>query len=103
MPPQERPGPKIQRERILAAALHLSQIGNYATITREQITIYAQCSPGLLNHYYSTMAQLRRDVMRAAVRLRIGAIVAQGLVAKDPIALKAPEDLKKQAAASITS
>jgi hypothetical protein len=43
------------------------------------------------------MPQLRRDIMRAAIRDSVLEIIAQGLVVKDSRALKAPDDLKKAA------
>ena len=103
MPPQERLEPKVRREQILAAAVTLAAKVGYKNITREAITDRAGCSPRLLNYYYSTMDQLKRDVMRHAIKERVLAIVAQGLTAKDPHAMKAPDDLKKLAAATLTS
>lgn len=91
------------RERtaqILAAALKLAAKDGYGRITREAIAAAAGVSPGLVTHHMGTMEQLRRDVMREAVRAECLPVIAQGLVARDRHALKAPDPLQKKALAS---
>lgn len=102
MSPQERLDPKVRREQILAAAVTLAKKHGYSRITREAITQAAGVSPRLLNYYYSTMEQLKRDVMRYAIKNKVLEVIAQGLVAKDPHALKVPEDVKRLAVATLT-
>ena len=102
MPPQERLEPQVRRDQILAAALSLAKTHGYTNITRKQITEKAGCSPRLLNYYYTTMPQLRRDVMRAAIDQKVLKVIAQGLTAKDPHALKVSDELKALAAATLT-
>lgn len=91
------------RERtaqILAAALKLSVKGGYTRITREAIATAAGVSPGLVTHHMGTMEQLRRDVMREAIRVECLGVIAQGLVSRDRHALKAPPELQQRALAS---
>lgn len=89
---------KIQ---ILNAAVALATTDGYANITRTDVAELAGVSTGLVNKYYSTIPQLKRAVMRAAIQREVLSIVAQGLTAKDPQALKAPDELKQRAVASI--
>ncbi len=88
------------RERtaqILAAALKLAMRAGYTRITREAIAAAAGVSPGLVTHHMGTMEQLRRDVMREAIRAKCLPVIAQGVVARDRHALKAPRELQQKA------
>lgn len=95
--------PTDRKEQILAAALTLAETQGYSHVTRDGIAAEAQCAPGLVNAYFGTMINLRRDIMRAAVRERRLVVVAQGLAARDPHARKAPDDLKQAALDSIAA
>lgn len=93
----QRLDPKDRKRRILSAALSLAARNGYNRITRDAIAQAADCAPGLVSNYFGTMTALRRDIMRAAIREQELAVVAQGIVAKDPHALKASPELKQQA------
>ena len=94
-----RLAPEVRRVDILDAALILAEELGYMNMTRTQIADAAGVTPGLITYYYHTMPQLRRDVMRAAVRRGILPIIAQGLAARDPHAQKASKVMQKRAAA----
>lgn len=85
------------KEQILTVALKLAEKKGYDKITRDELADKVGCATGLINHHYGTMNQLRRDIMRHAIKERILTVVAQGLAARDPFALKANDDLKKEA------
>lgn len=91
LPPNER------REAILGAAVELARRDGYQKITRDAIAEHADVSMGLVTRYFSTMPQLRRDVMRYAVQNSIVEIVAQGMGTQDPHAMKADPVLKQRA------
>ena len=98
---EKRMQPKERREAILAAAIKLSRAEGYNRITREGVANAAGgISPGLVSQYFNTMAQLRRALIRHAINANppVLEIIAQGLAAKDPHALKASDALKRQAA-----
>jgi len=88
---------KLRKADLLQVALQLSSKYNYTNVTRWAVAQRAGVSPSLVSRYFNTMTQLRRDVMRHAVREGLLDIVAQGLFAKDPHALKAPRELKEKA------
>lgn len=104
-----------RRAQILSAAMKLAVKRGYQNVTRDEIAAAAGVSAGLVNKYFSTMPQLRRDVMRAAVRAastgqpgtavipEMLTIVAQGIVARDRHALKAPDIVKNAALASYSN
>jgi AcrR family transcriptional regulator len=86
-----------RRDEILAAALQLARVHGYNRITRDQIAAHAGVSMGLVTLYLGTIPNLRRDLMRAAVSKGIPEIIAQGLAAGDPHAVKASPELKRRA------
>lgn len=92
------------RERIaqiLAAALIVATRDGYNRMTRLDVAEQAQIPPTLIPYHLGTMPDLRRKVMREAVRVECLPVIAQGLAARDPHALKASEDLRQRALDSI--
>lgn len=101
-----KPQIKLQaRERvaqILKAALDVcSKTTTYARVTREQIAEKAGIPPTLITYHCGTMADLRRNIMREAVRVECLPVIAQGLAARDRHAMKAPEELRARALHSL--
>lgn len=94
------------RERlsqILAAALKAAAKHGYQRITREAIARAAGVSEALVTHYMGTMPELRRAVMREAIRTECLPVVAQGVASRDRHALKAPHPLQQKALDSLTA
>lgn len=98
---KRRLDPTVRKDLILDAALELAQDRNYTSITRDEIAERAGVSVGLVTKYFTTMPQLKRDVMRAAIRSETLAIIAHGVAIRDPHALKAPAELQQRAVASL--
>lgn len=101
-----KPQIKLQaRERvaqILGAALAVcSEETTYSRVTREEIAKRAGIPPTLITYHCGTMPDLRRDIMREAVRVGCLPVIAQGLAARDRHAQKAPEDLRQRALESL--
>lgn len=86
---------------IIAAALRAAVNWGWSTMTRGDIAQEAECSEALVSHYLGTMDEAREAVMRAAVECEVPRVVAAGLSARHPVALDAPDSLKKQAAATL--
>ena len=56
---------------------------------------------GLVSHYFGTIKQLHRAVVRHAIHREILPIVAQALASGDSDARKAPDELKQRALGSL--
>lgn len=91
--------PDRRREDILDAATHLARNGNYQTITREKIAKRVKCSEALISIYY-TMPELKRAVMRAAVKNSDAALIGQGIAVKDPLTRSITPAVRAAAVAS---
>lgn len=110
MSKQKRMKPEARKEDILSAALPLAARKGYTAVTREEIAKAAGVSGPAVQYHFKTMAQLRRDLMRFAIKhagLRLGscspglAVIAQGLAVKDPHAVKAEEAIRRAAVGAL--
>jgi len=96
-----RANPELRRDQILKVAVELSIKQGYQHIRRDGIAEVAGVSEGLVTNYFNTMTQLRRDIIRVAIKKEIPEIIAQGLANGDKHARKASPELKEKAAKMI--
>ena len=73
---------------LLTAAVELAEKHGYKHITRDQISERAGCSTGSVSNGLGTMAQMRKTVVRHAVRTGNQRIIAQAIVEQEPYVLK---------------
>lgn len=93
------------RERIrqiLDAALPLARQVGYTHITRDAIAAKAGIPPSLISYHMGTMPELRRHIMREAIRVQCLEVLAQGLAARDRHALKASKELRHLAISTLS-
>ena len=93
--------PEVRKEEIIACALELAQATDYARLTRDQIAKAAGVSGPAILYHFSTMQQLRNAVMRTAVKRENLLVIASGLLAKDPHALRADPELARRAMSAL--
>tara|TARA_R100000750_G_scaffold34860_1_gene22434 strand:+ start:606 stop:911 length:306 start_codon:yes stop_codon:yes gene_type:complete len=89
--------PEIRKEAIVDVALELAAAAHYTQVQRKQIADELGVTPPALTYHFGTMEQLRRAIMRAAIERENLGVIAQGLVAQDKHAKKAPEALRRRA------
>ena len=94
---QKRMKPAARKRDILVAAATIAEAKGYAHVTRDEIAQAVGVTGPAVQHHFKTMKQLRSDLMRHAVKNRVLVVVAQGLVAGDPHALRADEALREDA------
>jgi AcrR family transcriptional regulator len=95
--------PTDRQEQILTEALRQARALGYQNIQRAAIADALGVAHSLVNRYFKTMPDLKRQVMRAAVRTECLPVIAQGIALKDRHALKAPPALRERAIASLQS
>jgi AcrR family transcriptional regulator len=100
-PTGKRLDPATRKEAILAVAVARAEACGLNGLRRDDIAEHAGVANGLVTRYFNTMTQLRRAVIRHAVKNELLPLIAQALAAREPEALKANEDLKKRALASL--
>jgi len=92
---------EVRKSQILDAALTEAQECGYQWITRDAIAVRAGVSTGLVTRHWSTMIQLKRAVLRAAIDREVLPIIAQGLADKNPHTANIPDALKARALATL--
>lgn len=98
MDDKNRLEPHERKKQLLEQAVLLAEALGYQRITSKRVaTLSGLKSHSLINHYFGTTEKLREAVLEEAIRTENLEIVLQGLVAKDPKALAAPQKLKQQA------
>ena len=94
--------PDDRKHQILTAALKVAgQPGGWSTLTRENVAKEAGCAIGLVSRYFGTMVCFKRAIMRKAVVDSNLEVLAQGLATRDASAIKADDDLKARALATL--
>jgi AcrR family transcriptional regulator len=76
------------KDSLLDAALFLAEKFGYQRVTREQIALHADVATGTVTNYLGTMKQLRRTLVRHAVRTGNRRVIAQAVVAQDPYVMR---------------
>lgn len=83
---------------ILAAALRVAERDGFTSMRRDAIATEAGITGGLVTIRLGSMDQVRRSVMRLAIKERKLRTIAEGLACKDRHALKAPQELRDEVA-----
>lgn len=90
-----------RQAQILAAALVVAQRVGFNKFTLREVAQEAKVTEKLPSHYFGTMTNLRRKVMREAVKQKILPLIAQGIALNDPHALKVSPELRAAALKSL--
>jgi AcrR family transcriptional regulator len=93
--------PRVKKHDLLVHALELAQVHGYNKVTRDGIADRSGVAMGTVTNQLGTMQQLRRSIVRHAIRTENLAIVAQAVALKDPLVKKIDQDLKQRALASL--
>ena len=94
----KRMAPALRADQIVEAALGLIEAGaHYSRVTRDEIAEVCGITGTAVQYHFPTMQQLRRSIMRAAVKRGSLMCIAQGLVDGDAQALKADATVREAA------
>lgn len=86
------------KDKILAAAMQLANLKGYKNVTRDDIASRADVAAGSVSYHFGDMRKLQAAMVERAVLTQNLKVVAQAMADRHPVALKAPEDLRKRAA-----
>lgn len=93
--------PEVRKDAILEAAVALALSDGLSNVRLIPVAERAGVTNGLVSHYFGTVKQLHRAVIRHAIHRELLSIVAQALAAGDIEARKAPDELKQRALNSL--
>lgn len=97
--------PAERKAAILTAAMAATTKHGFSHVRQKHIADEAECSYGTVSLYFNTMAQMRRAIMREAIRSNLLPIIAQGFGISDPDAKKAcaaSTELKQKVLAALS-
>ena len=95
-----RKNPKLRKQEILEAAVRVAARDGYMSMQRIKIAEEAQCADGLIGHYW-TMPQLRRSVLRYAVKNKVFPVIVQAIGNGDKYIKRISKELRQEALNSI--
>ena len=95
--------PQVRTDQLTVVALSLAEKskGGYRSVSRSDIAEAAGVAPSLVSARLGTMDNVRRAIMRHAIKTENIRVLAQGLAVGDSHARKAPDALRQKAAALI--
>jgi AcrR family transcriptional regulator len=89
---------KFYKEKVLAMATLLAEGSGYQNVTRENIAILAETSPGTVSGLFGSMDQLKEEIIKYSIKNKNLIVLSQALAARNRLAMCAPPELKQQAA-----
>lgn len=92
-----------RREQIVAAALDLAEKMGYQEVHRSHIAERLGCSEALIRVHFSTLPDLRRTIVRSAVKAERLGVIAQAIANRSPYVKKISEELKARALHELAS
>lgn len=92
--------PNLRRDQLIRTAVDLARSHGFVNLTRQQVAEAANTSPALVSHYFDGMHGLTFAMMQHAVATENLTVLAQGIAANHPVAMKAPASLRRRALAS---
>lgn len=100
---RKRMTPKDRTAAILSAAITVAAAGGLNNMRLTQVAQEAGCSHALVVQYYATMTQLRRAVVRHAIKNNLWKIIGSAVAAGDPTAAKLDTATQKKALAYLAT
>lgn len=89
-------------DMLIAVALALAvKPGGWCSLTRSRIAIAANCSDALVSRALGTMVEVRRRIMREAIRKEMVEIIVQSIAAHDGYVPKLTPSLRRKALSSL--
>jgi AcrR family transcriptional regulator len=86
------------KDAILAAAMQIANLKGYKRVTRSDIATRAEIATGSVSYHYGSMKKLQAAMVERAVETENLKMLGQALSDRHPVALKAPESLRRAAA-----
>lgn len=88
-------------EMVTAALARAEKIG-FGSLTRDEVANACNCSPALVNIRFGTLAAMKNDILRAAIKRERLPIVAYALAVAHPLCKKISPELRAKASAHLS-
>ena len=88
--------PTERKQELLEVAIQLAKEEGYSHITRNEIARRAGVAYGLVSSYFKSIDNLKKLVIKEAIKQEIVQIVAQALAHKEPLTKKLDPSLREK-------
>lgn len=95
--------PNLRRDQIMEAAIQLSLSHGYRTLTRVNVAIASRSSEGTVSRYFLTTANLKKEVLKEAVKREILPILVENLSDESEDRIELTPELQQKVVDFITS
>ena len=82
---------------ILSTAMQLANLKGFGNVTRNDIADRAEIATGSVSYHWKSMKKLEAAMVERAIETRNLKVLGQAIAAKHNVALKAPDDLRRDA------
>lgn len=93
---RERKEPAERKQEILEVAIKLAKDIGYSHLTRNEVARQANVAYGLVTAYFKNIDNLKRSVIKEAIKQEIIQIIAQALAHKEPLTNKLNPNLREK-------
>ena len=91
-----------RRNQVLTVALAMAEKSDYRTIRRDDIAKRAKTATGNVSRLFETMEKLRKEIVLKAIETESLPVIAQAVIANDPLVKrKVSAELRQRALASM--
>lgn len=98
---QPRLDPDTRKIQILESAVHIAIDKGYQNITYKLIADYLNVQNSFIFYYFKTIKILKNKVIKEAIRKEIYPIIAQAIVANDPLIKNISNQLRQKSIKSL--
>jgi AcrR family transcriptional regulator len=88
---------ELRKKQIINAGIIAAEKGNYATVSRPEVAEIANCSVALITHYFPTVLELRKAVLKEAVAQCNETVILQAMINRDKFIDGVPRDVLRGA------
>ena len=92
---------KIDKQHLTDVAVNLAEIHGYRHVTRDEIARVSGASQGTVTNYLGTMRQIRKLIVRQAIKRDIKSIIAQAITYGEPQTQRIPIEERLKALQSV--
>jgi DNA-binding transcriptional regulator YbjK len=93
---KSRVAPEFRRMALLESAVMVASRDGWQKMTRDAIAELSKVSPALVSYALGDMKNIKRIVIREAIKRGIVSIIAEGITYGDPEALTVPKKLRSK-------
>jgi hypothetical protein len=91
-----RMNPLARKQKILEAAIQIAIVSGYRNITRKEVSLLSGSASGLIGRYFNTVENLKKEVLKEAIKHEIMPILIENLSAREFDKIEISTELKQK-------